>query len=146
MGIVRDDVEPHRLDVPWEEGAWIEVRELNWWQLEQARKARSREQVDEAKHYGAELIKAFSSGDTAKVRQVSQAMQYDVSQFDPTTLMRAAVVSWSYAPDLKQDNATTKLHAGTMTWLVGEIVRLSSPPTEADGKKAAAGSTPPSPV
>ena len=146
MGIGREAVAPHRVDVPGAGGAWIDVRELSWWELEKARKARSREQVAEAKHYGAELIKAFSSGDTAKVRQVSQAMQYDVSQFDPTTLMRAAVVAWSYGTDLKQDNATTKLHARTMTWLVGEIVRFSSPPTEADGKKADAGSTPPSPV
>ena len=141
MGLVRDD-DTERLAVP-NEDAYIEVRVLNWKQLDKARKARSREQIDEAKHFGAELIKAFSTGDADKAKRVAKAMEYDPSQFDATTLLHEAIVGWSYTASVTQTNATDKLHAVTKDWLVAEILRLSSPPTAAEGKKDAADSTPP---
>ena len=146
MGLISQDT--RRVDVPGEPGAWVEIRQLGWRKLEAARKAQDKEQRGIMKDFGAEFVKALSSGDADKARDTARQMRWDAEAFDRMTLFGAAVSGWSYNDGKSEPTAANfgDLEEATAEWLVGAILDYARPPGGEELKKTAAASTPTSTV
>jgi len=135
--------EPHRRDIPHEEGAWIEICKLSWVQLKKARKAATLDNAEMAKAFGAELIKALQGDDAEKkVRTLNKALQYDETQFDTELLLAEGVVGWSYEDELGPETIK-QLDEETAAWAKQEIIDLTKPPSEEELKNSSGSSTEP---
>jgi hypothetical protein len=96
-----------KLDVPGEEGQWIEIRPLS------AKRLHAIEL--EAKKLGREAL-AANDDDT------------DAENYTTASLvLREAIVSWSYAAEVTPDNVDD-LEVSTMMWLSGQIGQGSEIP------------------
>ena len=131
-----------RLDVPGEEGQWIEVRRLSWKHLADARKARQEAVFATVRAMGGEVLKSLPSrcskgcGEekhegrcTPVAQRADQAATDPVNEFDIETLLQSAVVGWSYEETVSKDTISD-LSEPTANWLAAEIVRLNTTPAE----------------
>ena len=122
--------EPHRREVPHEEGAWFDICKLSWKQLKKARKAATVDNADTARAFGGEIVKALQSDRGAEeAARLIRKQRYDESTFDTETLLLAGVVGWSHD---KPVNAATvgDIDERTTEWLKREIIDLNKPPSE----------------
>jgi hypothetical protein len=138
-----------RLDIPHEEGEWVEVVKLPWVKLRAARKANEKENREIAKEFGAEFVKALSSSDDSekaenRAKNLIKSQQYDESNFDTHILLDAGLVGWSYGEKVTPDaefkyvevdpKSIDMLDERTVVWIKQEIINLTKPLTEAQEK------------
>jgi hypothetical protein len=141
MALVTNITRTH--SVPHEAGSEFVFRTLTWKQLEQARRIQSDYNREQAKAFGAEFIKALSSGDndeTAmdRARKRLREFHYDVSQFDRETLLSFGIASWrgeGYDGQTVKDNIE-KLDEPTAVWAAETIIAMSRPKTEDELKNS----------
>ena len=120
-----------KLNVPGEDGQWIEIRKLPW------RKLREASEVQQDKAYA--LVKVLGKEGLDAVKDVTPAQiaalqKNPVAQYDAGVLVRGAIVAWSYSAH-PTPAEIEDLDAALVEWLVGEIVHLATPPrVEADVK------------
>ena len=105
--------ERRRLEIPHEPGEWIEIRLVSWEKLQQARQARLDGALDMARRVGMSLEGIQQTGERAEAK--------DSDKYDRGTLLRSAVVAWSYDARVTPDNVAD-LDEQTAGWLVEQIV------------------------
>lgn len=129
MGLVKGIT--HELKVPHEPGQWVTVRQLSLDELSQAQAAK----ITSGLATAGKAIAAVGH-DTFKAMQQAYASQQaavvadplgqTVNEYDAGTLLRLAVVGWSYETE-QPSNPIAQLDARTAEWLLREIVMLHVP-------------------
>ena len=128
--------EPIRVDVPHEEGEWIEFCKLTHREIRDARKAGMVENAEQMKIFSAEWITALMSGSKEKAQQISEAGKWDESAFGTDALLSMGVVGWSYAEGKPTDEQMASLDAATAAWAKQAIININKPPSEDEVKKS----------
>lgn len=120
-----------RLDVPHETWQWVEIRKLPWRKLREASETQREHAYAAARSLGKDGLEAIRN---VTAEQIAELKRSQTAQYDPGTLLRAAVTAWSYS-DKPTPDELDDLDTVTAEWLVGEIVALAMPArTEADSK------------
>ena len=127
-----DDMPTRQLAVPDEEGAWFEVRELSWKELEECRREQQRKYMGRVRELGGELLKTVSeieagaANDPKKAAEIEKVREQTADlgeSFDAELLVTKSVVGWSY--ELRfQASRLAKLDERTFVWLFNEIVKI----------------------
>lgn len=126
MALVTDVAK--RVEIPHEEGQWMEIKRLSWRQLEVAKDIMTDNTVARFKKMGGEVLKAFTN---EKVRQEADPR----TQYDRGFVLEAGISRWSY--DAEVAKATIeKLDEETAKWAFEEILNLHNPPSEEERKNA----------
>ena len=97
--------EPIKVEIPHEQGQWMEFRKLPWKALKEARKVRTGENLEVIKALGAEFVKAMQEGnedEEARVRSRLRDLEYDRSNFDVGVLLTKSLCAWSYDQDVTE--------------------------------------------
>lgn len=109
-----------RLDIPNEEGSWVEIRMLSGKKLDEARAAKLQLIFEMARAMGTEL------GD--RIAQQNRDTDDDeadpLAAFDVDTVLRGGIVSWSYKERVTPENIGD-LDEATRNWAAKEIVALT---------------------
>lgn len=117
-----------RVDIPHEEGEWMEFKKLSWRQLETASEVSTNALFDRMKKLGGDLLAALRDLD-AKQEQSSQA------KYDRATVLRAGIANWSYDAKVNPDTVES-LDEETAVWAFNEILSLNKPRPEEERKNA----------
>ena len=121
----------HKLDIPHEEGQWIEFRELGWRTLELSREAKSRTSMLSFRDLGPDFFKSLTT--PAEGETLTEASQKPSDMYDMSTLLRASIATWSYPEPCNESNIEA-LDQKTATWAFDEIIKIHFPTEEALGK------------
>lgn len=105
-------------DVPHEEGTWFEFRTLSGRELDEAQEAATEKALRSMKAMGPEIIAAIQ-----EMNKGQQAKTAD--SFDPDTLVRLALVAWSY-PEPCNDEHKALLDGRTRDWAAAQIVEMNT--------------------
>lgn len=145
---------PVKQDIPHEPGEWMEFRKPASRVVREARQIVESEGRRGVRDFGAEIVKAFTSGDDdekaiRRARQLEAAQEYDIGQFDRDKLLTSAIVRWSYVdPVAKEPIEVTPqniadLDEETARWAHQFVVDMMKPPSKEAHKSvpAAAGSS-----
>lgn len=120
-----------RLDVPGEDGQWIEIRKLPWRKLREASDAQQSAAYAHVKALGKEGMEAVKD---VTPEQIAALQKNPLASYDAGVLLRAGITAWSYT-DAPTPAEIDDLDEAVAEWLVGEIVTLAKPATsEADAK------------
>ena len=127
--------EPHRREVPHENGAWIDICKLSWTQLADARKAGLKENAERMKLFGAEWISALLQGRKEEAEKIVDEQKWDPSAFGTGVLLELGIVAWSYEEKIIPDNIAN-VDEPTIDWVKQEIIDLNKPPSEEEEKNS----------
>jgi hypothetical protein len=116
-----------KVDIPHEEGEWIELKKLSWKQLEQASDASTNALMERMKKMGGDILSALR--DAAPQEQNPEEAKYDIS-----TVLKFGIVRWSYDAAVK-DNIDL-LDDETAQWAFKEILNMNKPRTDEEEKNA----------
>lgn len=110
-----------RLDVPGEDGQWVEIRKLPW------RKLREAAEAQQAIAYG--YVKTLGKEGMDAVRGVTaeqiEAVQRDASsRYDWGVLLRGGITAWSYSASPTPDEIDDQ-DPEWAGWVVGQILALA---------------------
>lgn len=108
------------------------ICKLSHTQLKAAAKARQSEGVGFMREMGGELLKALRDADTDKIKQIQEAQEANISNYDRDTLLKEGIVSWTY--DAKLPKGTDDLDEATAKFLAEAIFEYSRPETKAEAK------------
>lgn len=118
-------VSKRRVEVPHEPGEWFDLRQLSWADRQAAREARQAASLAQIKALGPDLLRDLRS------QEQSNTADDPLNEFDMATLLKAAVVGWSY--DQPVSAATlAQLDEQTAAWVIREALGVSA--SEADRK------------
>lgn len=120
--MLTDKVKPLRLDVPGEEGAWFEVRQVSGDELDEAQ-ARFQQRA-----MAMEISQGMARAMSDVQRGVADDIPLTVDRCDKATLLRYGLVGWgggAYEGEPCNDGRKAKLDAGTRDWAASEIFRMS---------------------
>tara|TARA_R110000824_G_scaffold125560_2_gene284728 strand:- start:446 stop:862 length:417 start_codon:yes stop_codon:yes gene_type:complete len=128
-----------KLDVPHEVGQWVEIRNLSWKSMEEAVNNKQERDIGQVKRMGGDVFEAImrsSNKDEDKTGDEGadkKARGGTFESYDMETLLRKAVISWSYdgKPTVER---IQDLDAKTAKWLAREIYERNKPETEEDSK------------
>lgn len=141
---------PIRIDIPHEPGNWMAFRKPASCVVQEARRVVEAEGRRGVRDFGAEIVKAFSSGDdddkaVARAAKLAKLQEYDPSMFDRTTLLagatidgeerRGALVDWGGPAYAGADDKPVPVMAGsiadldeaTARWAIDQVVSLMKP-------------------
>ena len=110
-----------RLEHPEEPGQWIEIRPLRATEMDEARDIRLKQLLD---MWGD----ALNSAPRPETKKDEDTVKARAQQFDASTLLKYAVVGWSYTDGSVDPKDISRLDAVTRDWLVEEIVSRNSRP------------------
>ena len=129
-----------RLEIPHEEDQWVEIRNLSWTAMEEAVNNKQERDIGQVKRMGGDVFEAImrssneekDDGEEKKEKKKKSAV---FESYDMETLLRKAVVSWSYEgkPTLER---LQDLDAKTAKWLAREIYDRNKPDTDEESKNA----------
>ena len=114
-----------RVEIPHEEGEWMEVKKLSWRQLEKASDIATDESFDRLKKMGGDIIAAFS-------KREAEEKQDPTTKYDRASILQMGIVKWSYDAEVKPENIDL-LDEETAEWAFQEILK---PKTEEEAKNA----------
>tara|TARA_B100000949_G_scaffold4534_2_gene3936 strand:+ start:7109 stop:7522 length:414 start_codon:yes stop_codon:yes gene_type:complete len=127
-----------KIDIPHEEGQWVEIRSLSFTAMEEANDNKQERDLMQVKRMGGDVFEAIvrSSNKTetdSKGEDDAPKKGVTVDSYDKETLLRKAIVGWSYdgKPTLER---IRDLDARTANWLAREIYERNKPDTEEDSK------------
>lgn len=128
-----------KLDIPHEEGQWVEIRNLSWTAMEEAVNNKQERDIGQVKRMGGDVFEAImrsSKDDDAPAEDESTEKKgrgATFESYDMETLLRKAIISWSYEgkPTVER---IQDLDAKTAKWLAREIYERNKPDTEEDSK------------
>lgn len=126
-----------RQEIPGEPGEWMDLRQLGWYELADAQRARRGESFDNIRLMGKDLWKTMQEtraemGDAAD--QASDPLQ----SYDLETLLTMGIVAWSYPEPLGVESIRL-LDPDTAEWAARRIIGKAE--SEADRKNGSGGST-----
>ena len=125
------DSTTRRIELPHEDGEWVEVRMLSWRELREARQKRLDDTLDVAKKMGTDLRKEIR--EAREDADVKEAMGDPLNDYDLETLLGYGIVKWSYERDVNAGNIGL-LDEKTVRVVASELV----PDAEEEGKDSAA--------
>ena len=109
-----------KVEIPHEEGAWMELRQLNYRQLTAARRAKLDDTLG--------LLRAMQDLTLPQpdgLQQADPLVSYDVG-----VLLHHGIVAWSYGDEVTPD----ELDERTANWAAREVLAMSVPDEAAVGK------------
>ena len=119
MALVGREIE--RVEIPHEDGQWVELRALSGAELDEAERRNTRRVL--------EMVQGVDLGSIPTTGQDPDERERRRAAYEPETLIRHALVGWSYAEPC-DDEHKALLDAPTRAWLVEAIlernVRLES--------------------
>ncbi len=124
-------------DDPGREGEWFEFRILSGAALRKAREAKNKDQrkqgAEMLRVLGPKFLEDIGGDDPEKKKKALRGLdelEYHISQFDETVLLREGVISWSYDGGLPHDcqDPSELLDEKTARWAAQEVVSLTRPP------------------
>ena len=131
-----------KLDVPHEEGQWVEIKNLSWKAMEEAVNNKQERDIGQVKRMGGDVFEAImrsTNKDEDKKDDEGQPEKKvrggTFESYDMETLLRKAIISWSYdgKPTLER---IQDLDARTAKWLARQIYERNKPDTEEESKNA----------
>tara|TARA_R110000824_G_scaffold21078_6_gene78869 strand:- start:9878 stop:10303 length:426 start_codon:yes stop_codon:yes gene_type:complete len=131
-----------KLDVPHEEGQWVEIKNLSWKAMEEAVNNKQERDIGQVKRMGGDVFEAImrssneSNKDDDKPEKEGPEKKVRGATFesyDMETLLRKAIISWSYEgkPTVER---IQDLDARTAKWLAREVYERNKPDTEEESK------------
>ncbi len=117
-----------KVDIPHEEGEWLEVRRLSWRQKQKAEDTAKDLMMERMKKLGGDVLAVLRNLDE-KQEQAPQA------QYDQGAILRAGIAAWSYDAKVNPDTVES-LDEETATWAFNEILSFNKPRTEEERKNA----------
>lgn len=142
-----------RVDIPHEPNCWMEFRKPSSALVAEARKIVEQEGRKGVRDFGAEIVKAFNTGEdddkaARRARKLAQLQEYDPDQFDRSTLLagaeiggrtlQGAIVAWG-GPAYTDANGkvvlvnrtnVSDLDEATARWAHEHVVGLMKPPSQ----------------
>ena len=115
-----------RLNIPHESGEWIEVRQLSGLELDEASDVQVLKITKRLGSIDAATIDALRTGRDGA--EAPAAQQDPALSYDAETLLKYAVVGWSYTQYQCDEQTKRLLDAVTLKWLVSEIVNMNVRP------------------
>jgi len=107
-----------RRDVPHEPGEWFEFRQLSGPELDEAEERQTQRALA--------MVKGLDPGAMAILREQGQAAPAGTEQrYDKDTLVRHAVVAWSYTEPC-EDDSKARLDAATRDWAAAVSVEMNT--------------------
>lgn len=98
MALVSDTT--RRIDLPHEDGAWVELRQLSGRQLRKIQKAKMKEAAESLKLMGPELMGSLSGFSS---KDLVEADKDPLAEYDIDALLEAGIVAWSYEEEVDHD-------------------------------------------
>lgn len=126
-----------RLEVPHEEGEWIDVRQLGWAELDECRNEVTRRFFENLKTIGSDVVREFTAlqqSDPAAIEAARAQADSGVDQFDKALLLAKSVTAWSYQPGFSVD-LLPQLDERTTDWLYRAIVALYTDSGESEDER-----------
>ena len=118
-----------KLDIPHEEGEWVEIRLLSGRQLRKVRKAKFREVAQNARDMGGEVMKAIAGVDRSELKK---AEEDPLVEYDMDALLEAGIVSWSYDEEVSSETIG-ELDPETEQFVALALVGVESEPDRKKG-------------
>ena len=129
-----------KLDVPHEDGQWIEIKNLSWKAMEEAVSNKQERDIGQVKRMGGDVFEAIMRSsnkvedekiddDGAEKKGRGAAFE----SYDMETLLRKAIIAWSYEGKPTVDRIQD-LDARTAKWIAREIYERNKPDTEEEAK------------
>jgi|TARA_R110000824_G_scaffold132891_1_gene295454 hypothetical protein len=129
-----------KLDVPHEEGQWIEIKNLSWKAMEEAVNNKQERDIGQVKRMGGDVFEAImrSSNKDDDDKKPDEGSEKTVrggtfESYDMETLLRKSIIAWSYdgKPTVER---IQDLDARTAKWIAQEIYERNKPDTEEESK------------
>lgn len=117
-----------------EEGISVTIRKLNHTQLRKAARARQSEGVGFMRELGGELLKALREADTEKIKNIQNAQEADITNYDRDVLLKEGIVNWDYDAELPE--GTDALDEATAKFLAEQVFEFSRPANKAEVKNS----------
>ncbi len=110
-----------RVDIPHEEGQWVDLRQLSFTAIEEAGKVKQRKGVADVRDMGGDVFEAIMRSSKRQVDDDDQERD-PVDSYDWETLINKALVGWSYdgKPTLER---IRDLDMKTARWMAIEICK-----------------------
>jgi len=131
----------HKLDIPHEDGEWIEFKELGWRTLESAREMKARNALLSFRDLGPDFFRAVSTPPTPEntpaapvvAEEAPEVDEVPIETYDMSILLRSSIVAWSYSVPCNEDNIDN-LDQRTASWALKEILKIHFPTKASLGK------------
>lgn len=112
----------------------------------EARKLVEQEGRKSVADFGAEIVKAFQSGDdddkaVRRAAALAKAQEYNPGNFDRERLLAGTIKAWSYGAPVNADTIAD-LDEETARWAHQHVVGLMKPPTQEASKSTTATASP----
>ena len=130
MGLVAETTR-QRVDVPHEDGEWVEIAPLTWADLETARRIKTEDAIKQAALFSADTLRGIQSQQDGAATAPDPADGLDVA-----TVLHAGVKAWSYAEPVTRENID-RLDEPTAQWAFAEIAGRSVLSKEEQGNGVA---------
>lgn len=111
-----------RADIPHEPGQWLDIRPLNWVDLERAKKVKQSETFRDIGALGSDLVKQMQ-GMTSD--SVAETLADPLALLDLHTVLCCGITGWSYGAEVTAETIK-QLDAVTAKWAAMEIVQPQS--------------------
>jgi hypothetical protein len=127
-----------KIDIPHEEGQWVEIRSLSFTAMEEANDNKQERDLMQVKRMGGDVFEAIvrsskKTETTSKDEEDDPKKGVTLESYDKETLLRKAIVAWSYDGKPTVDRIRD-LDARTANWLSREIYERNKPDTEEESK------------
>jgi hypothetical protein len=128
MALVTDVAK--RVEIPNEEGQWMEIKRLSWRQKELAREVASDKLLKKMKALGPEAIVGIQKIHEGKTEGTNLAAEYDME-----IVLEVGISKWSYDEEVSK-KTIGRLEEDTAKWAFNQILELDQPRTEEEIKNA----------
>ena len=122
MGLI-DTSKTEKLNHPYEKGEWVEVRPLLATELDGAKDAK----IKRTMNLWGDSLDTFKDMKPSKEEEDEDTLAKRVAEYDPLTLLKHAVVAWSYDAPVELESVE-RLDAVTRDWLIDQIVSRNTRP------------------
>ena len=122
MGLI-DTSQTEKLDHPYEPGEWVEIRPLLATEMDQAKD----DKIKHTMNLWGDSLDAFKDIKPSIEEDDEDTPAKRVQEYDPLTLLKNAVVNWSYDSPVGLEHVE-RLDAVTRDWLVEVIVLQNTRP------------------
>ena len=122
MGLI-DTSKTERLEHPFEKGEWVDIRPLLATELDGAKDAK----IKHTMNLWGDSLDTFKDMKPSKEDDDEDTLAKRVQEYDPLTLLKHAVVAWSYDAPVGLEHVE-RLDAITRDWLLDEVVLRNTRP------------------
>jgi hypothetical protein len=130
MGLI-DITRTERVNHPWEENEWCDIRFLTGPEMDEAQETRIKRLLD---LWGNTLTRQAGNGEAPTPQPETMATR--LQKYDPRILLERAIVNWSYHDNVTPESIS-RLDQATREWLLEEVVKRNTRPLDSATNGAA---------